>query len=357
MCKRFWSASLPLLFAIALPWSGASAQTFSNTAPITIPAGAPGTTVGPANPYPSTISVSGLTGTITNISVAINGYEHTFPDDVDVLLVGPAGTGAQSVVLMSDVGGGDDITGVNLVIQDGSPAMPDSTLLTSGTYGPTNYGTGDAFAAPAPAGPHGATFASLGLIGGPASAANGTWSLYVVDDASLDVGAFTGGWSITFTTGAPNVPPQFGYTPAPSSTVTATGGTGIIGSTSNLSIAVSVATAGSGTGAPATTTLTCTAPTAPFAGFGQTVTATGSGAISGGPLSGTCTRGATAVTQTLTCSENQGGTPVARTWTLNCPAGTAPVATVPVDATSVWSLIALMLALFGFAAVAARRQG
>jgi hypothetical protein len=157
--------------------------------------------------------------------------------------------------------------------------------------------------------------------------------------------------------GPPNVPPQFGYTPAPSSTVTATGGTGIIGSTSNLSIAVSVATAGSGTGAPATTTLTCTAPTAPFAGFGQTVTATGSGAISGGPLSGTCTRGATAVTQTLTCSENQGGTPVARTWTLNCPAGTAPVATVPVDATSVWSLIALMLALFGFAAVAARRQG
>jgi hypothetical protein len=30
---------------------------------------------------------------------------------------------------------------------------------------------------------------------------------------------------------------------------------------------------------------------------------------------------------------------------------------VPVNATSTWSLIALMLALFGFAAVTVRRQG
>jgi hypothetical protein len=155
----------------------------------------------------------------------------------------------------------------------------------------------------------------------------------------------------------PTTPPVFGYTPAPSSTVTATGGSGLIGSTSNLSIAVSVATPGVGTGAPATTTLTCTAPTAPFAGFGQTVTAIGDGAISGGPLAGTCTRGATAVTQTLTCTENQGGTNVTRTWTLNCPAGTPVAALVPVNATSTWSLIALMLALLGFAAVAVRRQG
>jgi hypothetical protein len=161
--------------------------------------------------------------------------------------------------------------------------------------------------------------------------------------------------TFSFDEGIIAAPPIFGYTPAPSSTVTATGGTGIIGSTSNLSIAVSVATPGTGTGAPATTTLTCTAPTAPFAGFGQTVTAVGNGAISGGPLAGTCTRGPTAVTQTLTCTENQGGTNVTRTWTLNCPAGSPPP--VPVSATSVWSLIALLLALFGVAAVTVRRQG
>jgi hypothetical protein len=150
-------------------------------------------------------------------------------------------------------------------------------------------------------------------------------------------------------------PPVFGYAPTPGSTVTATGGTGLVGSTSNLTITPSIATAGTGTGAAATTTLTCSAPAAPFAGFTQTVTAIGDGAISGGPLAGTCTRGTSAATATLTCSENQGGTSVSRTWTLSCPAGTIP--SVPVNATSTWSLIALMLALFGFAAVTVRRQG
>jgi hypothetical protein len=152
-------------------------------------------------------------------------------------------------------------------------------------------------------------------------------------------------------------PPVFGFTPAPGATVSATGGT-TVGSTGNLSIAPAIATAGTGTGTPATTTLTCTAPTAPFAGFGQTVTAIGTGAITGGPLAGTCTLGAAAVTQGLTCVENRGGTPTTRTWTLSCPAGTAPPApTVAVNATSAWSLIALMLGLFGFAAVMVRRQG
>ncbi len=121
--------------------------------------------------------------------------------------------------------------------------------------------------------------------------------------------------------GGSNTPPQFGYTPAPGGTVTATGGT-TIGSTGNLSIPVTVATPGAGSGAAATTTTTCTAPTAPFTGFGQTVTAVGAGAISGSPLSGTCTLGAAAVTQTLTCSENRGGTPTAVTFQITCPAGT-----------------------------------
>jgi hypothetical protein len=161
--------------------------------------------------------------------------------------------------------------------------------------------------------------------------------------------------TFSFDEGVLASPPVFSYTPTPGSTVTAAGGTGLVGSTSNLTITPAIATAGIGTGAPATTTLTCTAPSAPFSGFGQTVTAIGTGAISGGPLAGTCTRGPTAVTQTLTCTENQGGTSVTRTWTLNCPAGTIP--SVPVNATSAWSLIALMLAMFGFAAVMVRRQG
>ena len=116
--------------------------------------------------------------------------------------------------------------------------------------------------------------------------------------------------------------PIFGYTPAASSTVPFTGGAAI-GSTGNASIAVAVTTPGSGTGAPSTTTTTCTAPTGNFAGFAQTVMAEGTGAISGGPLTGTCTLTNAIQTQTLTCNENRGGTPTAVTFTLSCPAGTA----------------------------------
>lgn len=146
-----------------------------------------------------------------------------------------------------------------------------------------------------------------------------------------------------------NTPPQFAYNPASGSPVNFTGG-GLVGSSGNGSVAVSVGTAGAGTGAAATTTLTCTAPTAPFSGFGQTVTAVGAGAISGGPLSGTCVLGATQVTQTLTCSENRGGTPTAVSFTLTCPAGTQP----PLTSTPVsGSTISLGTRSFGGAATTA----
>ena len=129
--------------------------------------------------------------------------------------------------------------------------------------------------------------------------------------------------------------PIFAYTPPAASTVSFTGGT-TIGSTGNASIAVAIGTPGVGTGAAATTTTTCTAPTAPFAGFGQTVTAEGVGAITGSPLTGTCTLGAAVATQTLTCSENRGGTPTAVTFTLSCPAGTAvPLTSTPASGSTI----------------------
>jgi len=130
--------------------------------------------------------------------------------------------------------------------------------------------------------------------------------------------------------------PVFAFTPATGTAVGFTGGAAV-GSTGAGSIAVALgAPAGSGSGAPSTTTLTCTAPTAPFAGFAQTITAVGAGAISGASLSGTCTLGAAAVTQALTCNENRGGSANARTWTLSCPAGTAiPLTSTPISGSTV----------------------
>src|SRR5262245_50775806 len=60
---------------------------FSNLNPIAIPgSGATGT--GTANPYPSTISVSGLTGQqITNLQVLFHNLSHDSPSDIDAMLI------------------------------------------------------------------------------------------------------------------------------------------------------------------------------------------------------------------------------------------------------------------------------
>ena len=143
----------------------------------------------------------------------------------------------------------------------------------------------------------------------------------------------TAGTPVTIPAGA--VPPQFAYAPASGQAVPFTGG-GAVASTGNGSVTVTIGTAGSGTGAAATTTTTCTAPSAPFSGFGQSVTAIGSGTISGGPLAGTCILGAAQVTQTLTCNESRGGAANARTFTLTCPAGTQlPLTSTPASGSQI----------------------
>ena len=130
--------------------------------------------------------------------------------------------------------------------------------------------------------------------------------------------------TFSFDEGIAIAPPVFAYSPPSTWTVPFTGGT-TVGSTGTASIAVSIATAGVGSGAPATTTTTCIAPAAPFSGFGETVTAVGPGAISGGPLTGSCVLAAAEVTQILTCSEVRAGVPTPVTFRLLCPAAGTPV--------------------------------
>ncbi|MFM6025030.1 MAG: Calx-beta domain-containing protein, partial [Dolichospermum sp.] len=86
---------------------GNTGNTFTNSAPISIDDQLSGGTT----PYPSTISVSGLSGNINNLKVTLNNVSHTWIGDVDLLLVGP--TGAKSI-LMSDIGEALSVSGVNL---------------------------------------------------------------------------------------------------------------------------------------------------------------------------------------------------------------------------------------------------
>ena len=162
-------------------------ESFCSTTRINIPAA---TAQGVAGPYPSTIDVVG-NGHITRLSVRLSGYTHTFPDDVDVLLVGPTGG---RVILMSDNGGSTDISNVNLTFDDAAGPLPDASPvggLASGTYRPTNSGGVDVFPAPAPTAPFSTT---LAVFNG--TNPDGQWRLFVFDDADGDSGALAGGFCL-----------------------------------------------------------------------------------------------------------------------------------------------------------------
>jgi hypothetical protein len=112
-------------------------------------------------------------------SVEINGYSHTFPDDVDVLLSGPTG-GTPNAIIMSDVGGSTAIANVNLTLTDtAANSLPDAGPLVSGTFKPTNIGTGDVFPAPAPVASSNTTLAVFSGLN-----PNGNWSFWINDQFS-----------------------------------------------------------------------------------------------------------------------------------------------------------------------------
>ncbi|MFN0277157.1 MAG: reprolysin-like metallopeptidase, partial [Pyrinomonadaceae bacterium] len=193
-------------------------NTFSNSAPITINDNSAG------SPYPSNISVAGLTGNVTKVTVTLTGLGHTFPDDIDVLLVGPGG---QNALIMSDAGGDADVTGINLTLDDAAAtALPDAGPLVSGTFQPANYvGSDDNFPAPAPVPGGGAALSAFNGF-----SPNGTWSLYVRDDEGVDVGSISGGWTLRVTTsgsGTPPPTPTFTNTAAATATSTPGGGSTI----------------------------------------------------------------------------------------------------------------------------------
>jgi len=188
---------------------------FTNPNSITIPAG------GSASPYPSTINVSGVSGNITNIQVSLLGLSHTWPDDVDMFLLGPGG---QKVMLMSDAGGGysSPLNNVNLTFSDSaSGTLPDDSQITSGTYRPTDYEVGDTFSTPAPAGPYGTALSAFN-----GTNPNGAWQLFVQDDVGGDSGSIAGGWSLTIqsSSSSDTTPPTANsFSPADNATGVAVG--------------------------------------------------------------------------------------------------------------------------------------
>src|SRR3954453_18591440 len=199
LLKRLPHISLAALVATLAFSATASAdsRTFSNGLPI-IPAdalnGVPGTD---AAQYPSQIRVGGMQGTITDVKVQLKLVNTSFPGDLDVLLVSPAG---QKLVLMSDVSGRNTLSGVNIGFSDSAAtSLPQSDTITSGNYRPTNLAGvdgNDFFPFPAPDGPFDATALSTFAGAEP----NGKWKLYVTDDAGGDRSQIAQGWNLTLDT-------------------------------------------------------------------------------------------------------------------------------------------------------------
>ncbi len=156
-------------------------------------------TQGPAAEYPSMAAVANTPGTITDVDVTLKDLTHDFTVDLDVLLVGPHG---QQAVLMSDTGSGFDVAGQDIVFDDEAAASVSNAIpLTSGSYRPTNIGSGDIFPAPAP----NATSAGSSLSVFDGTDPDGTWQLFVLDDSADDAGS-VGTWTVRIETSTTSNP-------------------------------------------------------------------------------------------------------------------------------------------------------
>jgi large repetitive protein len=180
-----------MVAAVLLASGMALAKPFSNADGITI------NTIGTAEPYPSQITVSGLRGTITDVNLKLRGYSHSFPGDVDVLLVGPSEE--DNAIVMSDAGGGDNVDRETFVLDDQAlNDLPEVGPITRGTFRPTDYDNPfdvDDFFADAP--DTSGSGSALSVFNG--TNPNGTWSLYVVDDEIPDFGQIDG-WTLVIKT-------------------------------------------------------------------------------------------------------------------------------------------------------------
>jgi hypothetical protein len=130
----------------------------------------------------------------------LTNINHLNPDDLDIVLVGPSG---KRIILLSDAGGTPDAVNVTVTFDDsGATTVPDAGPLVAGTFKPTNFGTGDTMPDLLPPYPNSSTAGTATLASVfNGTDPNGTWSLYVVDDATTSAGNIMGGWSIDITAG------------------------------------------------------------------------------------------------------------------------------------------------------------
>jgi hypothetical protein len=174
----------------------------------------PGTYVGKATPYPSSVSVAGLSGTVVDASVQLIAVEALGNlESMDLVLMGPGG---QKVMLWSDACGSEPFEGRAYTFEDsGLGYLSDPGPCPAGTYKPSNYENPalDDLSAGGlgPAPPY---LNSLSVFDG--TPPNGTWSLFMFSDSSADV-LTIGAWALTLTIQPPPATPTSQAAPASTS--------------------------------------------------------------------------------------------------------------------------------------------
>jgi uncharacterized delta-60 repeat protein len=164
-----------------------------------------------ASPYPSTINVSGVGGSLIKVTITFAKLAHSWPADIDALLESPY---QQTALLMANAGGGNGVTNVTLTFDDDASIyptnLPQAGQIVSHTYKPTAYFPVATFPAPAPPAPVPSYATNLSTFKN--SNPNGTWSLFVIDDSGGNIGAISNGWSLNVITASPIAAPplQFG---------------------------------------------------------------------------------------------------------------------------------------------------
>jgi hypothetical protein len=110
---------------------GTRTITFSNTTPIVINDNTA------ASPYPSSININGLVGSVVKATVTVTNLNHHAPRDIEALVVAP---NQANSLLMAHAGGLNAITNVTIKFDDAAATyLPQSTKINSGTNKPTIY--------------------------------------------------------------------------------------------------------------------------------------------------------------------------------------------------------------------------
>ena len=163
----------------------------------------------------TTIDVSGVTGTVTDVNIILNGLAvQTFSagvEEFDILLAPPSGA-ANDVILMSfacDATAGPITVTFDMAAGGLMPSGNSGSGCMSGSYLPSDHSAlvgGYILDAPAPPPPYGA---DLSVFNGLDP--NGTWTLYFEEFGGNEGGELGSGWTIEITDdtviGPPPAPP------------------------------------------------------------------------------------------------------------------------------------------------------